>query len=506
MGKDFGNTRQRSDISVGVYGKVPPQDPELEKVILGAMLLETDKLDEVISMVKHPEAFYVDAHQMIFSAILELYHLEVKVDIMTVMGQLRKMMQLDLIGGAGYLTELTMNVVSSAHVEDHCKLMLEYYLKREAIRVAGQMLKGAYDDSVDAFDLVDMADSQLIQVLNDTVNNDPIQVGAISRSNIKSAIEKREKEITHDGPGIGLKKLEEVLICWQPADFVVIGARPSTGKTAFALQLAMNAATHAERPTGVGIFSLEMGGGSLVDRMHSNVSRVTLKNIKQPVTIDQGTFDRYILSDSKLSDMPIYIDDSGNATLTSLKAKIKKLVKKRGVRLVIIDYLQLVELDNAGSNMNREQEISKISRGLKQLAKVLDITIIALSQLNRTSTGRADNIPKTSDLRESGAIEQDADVIMLLYRPSDEEIKKNPDLEGILIVIIGKHRNGETRIGKDSIKLYFDKSTQYISDYGPTEQQQIHMPTASMPGENFRPLTKEEKMGVDKLDNDDLPF
>lgn len=502
MNKDYGQPRSRNN-EVQIYGKVPPQAPELEKAVLGAVMLESDRLDDVMALIKNPEAFYVDAHQKIYSAIIEVRRRGSRVDHLTVMEQLMKRKELEIIGGIEYLTGISNNVVSSAHIEDHCRIVVEKYMKRELIRICGEFIGKAYDAGEDPFDLINDADNHLVKVLNDTVSNDPVHVSVISKENIVEASERRDKKIIYDGPAFGLKKLEEFLTCHQPGDLEVIGARPSTGKTAFSLQLAINAATHDVNPCPVAIFSLEMPRYQLVQRIQSNVSDVELRDIKRPVNVSQDLFDKFVASDEVVSKMPIYIDDTSRLSMVELTAKTKKLVKKHGVKLVIIDYLQLMEGDNRDSYKGREQEIARISRGLKTLAKELKITIVALSQLNRTSAGRSDNTPRASDLRESGAIEQDADVIILLHRASDAEVKKNPELAGKMMVLIEKNRNGETN---NDIRLHFYKKTQRVVDYGPTEQQQIHMPTASMPGENFRPLTKEEKMGVDKLDNDDLPF
>lgn len=500
--KEFGQTRNRnSENSTLVYGKVPPQAPELEEAVLGAIMLERDKLEEVLQIIKTPEVFYVDAHQKIFSAIKALFETHYPVDLLTVTEQLKKQNELEVVGGPYFLTNLTMNVVSSAHVEAHSQFVVEKFIQRELIRISGQGVQNGYEDSVDPFMLVDNTITQLMDLLQSTIKNDPVHISHISKEVTRDAMDKRDQEIDYNGPRIGLRKIEEYLHCWQPGDLNIVGARPSVGKTAFMLQLAVNAATDLEAPTPVGIFSLEMQAASIVQRVQSNNSEVALKNIRRPFKMSQQDFDNYVNSSDKVGKMPIYIDDTAGITLTEFRAKAKKLFMKNGVKLFIIDYLQLMR----GDGYNRENIISEISRGLKEIAKELDVTIIALSQLNRATAKAASNIPQLSDLRESGAIEQDADIVFLLHRASDTELKSHPELRGQLSVYIAKHRNGKTT-EDEPIELHFQGHIQRITD------------SAQAEFDGFRPLTDAEKKGTsyENVDmarpstntgvKDDLPF
>lgn len=488
-----------------IFGKIPPQAQDAEAALLGAIMLERDKLDEVMTIIQNPEAFYSPANQLVYEAITALYKSGDVVDLVTVTQQLIKLGNIEKAGGPGYLTELTFDVVTTAHAEAHARLITEKYMLREAIRIAGELVNQGYDNSTDPFELIDRAETSLMQLLQVTAKKEPKHIAAISRKNIMEAGEKREKKLVYNGPRIGLEKMEEVLVCWQPTDLVIIGARPSTGKTAFALQLAINAASTG---TPVMFFSLEMGAEALVQRVESNLSDVMLKDIRRPALISDSLWEKYTASEKKLANLPIYIDDTPGLTISEFRAKAKKFNKKHGVKLFIIDYLQLMQ--GNPNAYNREAEISSISRGLKNVGKELDVTVIPLSQLNRVSARGTDNVPQLSDLRESGAIEQDADVVILMHRPSEKEIAQilkdtGKDLSNKTRFDIAKHRNGEV---KSNIQLHFHKEYQRITDYGPDEQAEI------IPPAGFRPMTSDEKEGTSYQDfkskaandNDKLPF
>lgn len=488
MKKELGHTRNRKpDISTLVYGKIPPQATDVEAAVLGAIMLERDKLDEVISIIQSPDVFYSPANRLIFEAITSLYKSGDVVDLMTVTQRLIKNESLELAGGPWYITELTANVVNSAHVEAHSRLLVEKHMLREAIRIAGEVIGQAYDNSTDPFELIDGAETSLMKLLQVTAKKEPQHIAAISRKNIMEAGEKRESKLVYNGPRIGLEKLEETLVCWQPTDLVIVGARPSTGKTAFSLQLAINSALSGSAAM---FFSLEMGAEALVQRVESNVSDVMLKDIRRPALISNELWEKYTASEKKLSGLPVFIDDTAGLNISEFRAKAKKFHKKYGVKLFIIDYLQLMQGD--GTAYNREGEISSISRALKKVAKELNVTVVALSQLNRVSARTGDNVPKMSDLRESGAIEQDADIIILMHRPEEKEIAQirkdtGHDLTNKVRIDIAKHRNGETKL---NIQLHFHREVQRFTDYGPNEQAEI------LPPDGFRPMTTEEKAGT----------
>ena len=487
-----------------IYGRIPPQATDVEAKVLGAIMLERDKLDDVLTIIPDREVFYDTRNQIIYEAICSLYKSGDVVDLITVTQKVIKDGFLEQVD-PGYLTELTMEVVTSAHVEAHARLLMEKYMLRRAITIAGDLLSKGYDTGTDPFELIDSAETSLMQLLQVTAKREPQHIAAISRKNIIEAGEKRETKLVYNGPRIGIEKLEEYLICWQPTDLVIVGARPSTGKTAFALQLAINASTTG---TPVMFFSLEMGAEALVQRVESNISDVMLKDIRRPALISDSLWEKYTASEKKLSGLPIYIDDTAGLSISEFRAKAKKFHKKYGVKLFIIDYLQLMQGD--ANAFNREAEISSISRALKKVGKELNVTVIPLSQLNRVSARGTDNVPQMSDLRESGAIEQDADVVILMHRPSEKEIAQilkdtGKDLSNKTRFDIAKHRNGEV---KSNIQLHFHKEYQRITDYGPYEQAEITPP-------GFRPMTDEEKQGTSYQkdyktlasgEKDDLPF
>lgn len=468
-------------------GRIPPHAADAEAALLGAILLERYKLDEVLTIIQDPEAFYEQKNGLIFEAIAGLYKSGDVVDLVTVTQQLVKNGTLEQAGGGGYITDLTFNVVTSAHAEAHARLIIEKYMLRRAIAIASDLLGEGYDNSTDPFELIDRAETSLMKLLQVTAKKEPQHIAAISRKNIMEAGEKRESKLVYNGPRIGLEKLEETLVCWQPTDLVIVGARPSTGKTAFSLQLAINSAL-AGSPAM--FFSLEMGAEALVQRVESNISDVMLKDIRRPALISNELWEKYTASEKKLSGLPVFIDDTAGLNISEFRAKAKKFHKKYGVKLFIIDYLQLMQGD--GTAYNREGEISSISRALKKVAKELNVTVIALSQLNRVSARTGDNVPKMSDLRESGAIEQDADIIILMHRPEEKEIAQirkdtEHDLTNKVRIDIAKHRNGETKL---NIQLHFHREVQRFTDYGPNEQAEI------LPPDGFRPMTTEEKAGT----------
>lgn len=482
----YGNTRERKDSTTAlIYGKLPPQDQEMEKAVLGAMLLNKECVEEVLNIIYTPDIFYKEVHNYIYQAIKNLFNTGAAIDMLTVTDQLRKQEHIELIGGPQYLIEITLNVVSDAHVVNHSRILIEKYMKRETIRLCSQAISNAYDEAQDVFDLINSHESKVVDLLQSSVTNEPKHIAEIASENIIEANERRQKEIDHNGPRIGIKSLEDKLVCWQPGDLVIIAARPSTGKTALALQFALGSAIDQDIPTPVAVFSIEMEDKRITERLQSNLSGVAMDKVKQPKRMNDQEFNNYCSTADYLKSVPIHIDDTSGITLTELRAKVKKLVRKKNVGLVIIDYLQIMGVSPDAKN--REQEISTISRGLKQLARECNIPIIALSQLNREMEKRANNTPKLSDIRESGAIEQDADVIILLYRASKEEVAKDASLGNVISADIAKFRNGG--VTDEPIILTFKKDIQRITD---------HEPEMSFPvgGGNWRQIPP-EKMPFD---------
>jgi replicative DNA helicase len=486
--KELGNTRNRKpDLTSIVYGKVPPQANELEEAVLGAVMLEKDKLAEVLEIIQSEDCFYVDAHQKIYAAIRRLFDKGMPVDLLTVTEELRKNNELEIVGGAFYVTRLTMNVVSSAHVEAHARIVMEKFIQRELIRISGQVIGDAYEDSTDVFDLLDKAESNLYEITDKHLRKNFKSLKDVLVSTIQEIEENKNKKDDLTGVPSGFIALDKLTNGWQKTDLIILAARPSVGKTAFALNLAMNASMNASKQFPVAVFSLEMGAGQIVKRMLSAVTDVSMESISRG-KMEEHEFIQLTQRMNKLAKAPIYLDDQAALNIFELRAKARRLKQRHDIQLIIIDYLQLMQasIDKSG---NREQEISKISRDLKALAKELDIPIIALSQLNRGVESRKESkVPQLSDLRESGAIEQDADLVMFLYRPEYYGINNNEmgeTIEGETHIHVAKHRNGST----DTLKVRFMKDYQRFVDLEDSFG-------GAFSGTNFKPVQDNPQAGI----------
>lgn len=461
--KEFGNSRSRKpDVTSLVYGKVPPQAPELEEAVLGAIMLEKEKLAEVLEIIQSVECFYVDANQKIYAAIRRLFDKGSPVDLLTVTEELRKSNELEIVGGAYYLTRLTMSVVSSAHVEAHARIVMEKFIQRELIRISGNVIGDAYEDSTDVFDLLDKAESSLYEITDKHLRKNFKSLKDVLVATVHEIEENKNKKDDLTGVLSGYVPLDKLTSGWQKTDLIILAARPSVGKTAFALNLAMNAAMNSAKPYPVAVFSLEMGAGQIVKRMLSAITEVPMESITRG-RMEEHEFVQLTQRMNKLAKAPIYLDDQAALNIFELRAKARRLKQRHDIQLIIIDYLQLMQA-NTDKGGNREQEISKISRDLKALAKELDIPIIALSQLNRSVESRKESkVPQLSDLRESGAIEQDADLVMFLYRPEYYGINNDEmgqPVAGETHIHVAKHRNGST----DTVKVRFIKEYQRFVD------------------------------------------
>ncbi|MCB0698929.1 MAG: replicative DNA helicase [Chitinophagaceae bacterium] len=461
--KEFGNTRSRkSDVTSLVYGKIPPQATELEEAVLGAIMLEKDKLAEVLEIIQSPDCFYVDANQKIYAAVRRLFDKGMPVDLLTVTEELRKTDELEIVGGPYYLTNLTMNVVSSAHVESHARIVMEKFIQRELIRISGEVIKDAYEDSTDVFDLLDKAESNLYEITDNHLRKNFTSLKEVLVRTVHEIEEAKNKQEDLTGVPTGYVPLDKLTSGWQKTDLIILAARPAVGKTAFCLNLALNAATHSGKPYPVAFFSLEMGAGQLVKRLLAAVTEVSMESLTKG-RMQEHEFVQMTQRMNKLAEAPIFLDDQAALNIFELRAKARRLKQKHDIQMIIIDYLQLMQgsIERGG---NREQEISKISRDLKALAKELEVPIIALSQLNRSvESRRTGHRPMMSDLRESGAIEQDADIVMFLYRPEYYGINNDEmgqAIEGETHLHMAKHRNGST----DTIKVRFIKEYQKFVD------------------------------------------
>ncbi|RQO31083.1 replicative DNA helicase [Taibaiella sp. KBW10] len=448
-----GRKTKATDLSASIYGKVPPQAREIEEAVLGAILLEKDKLSDVMEILPKPECFYVNAHQVIYSAIQRLQDKKSEIDLLTVMEELRRTDELELIGGAYQLTKITQSVVTSSHVISHARVVMQKYIQRELIRIGGEIVSDSFEDKTDVFELMDKAEQDLFDIGNSYLKKDSESIKDILVRTLDEIEEARKNKDDLTGVPTGFPSLDEITGGWQKTDLIILAARPSVGKTAFALNLAVNAALNA-KPMGVAVFSLEMGNTQLVKRLLSMVTEVKLESISRGKMEDYEMVQLTERMD-KLVKAPLFLDDQAGLNIFELRAKCRRLKVKHDIQLVIIDYLQLMHGTNDSKNGNREQEISKISRELKGLAKELNIPIIALSQLSRaveTRSSEKGKIPQLSDLRESGAIEQDADMVMFIYRPEYHGVNSDENgetVKGETHINIAKHRNGRL----DSVKL-----------------------------------------------------
>lgn len=446
-------------------GKLPPQAVELEATVLGALMLEKEALSSVIDILK-PEAFYKEAHKKIFEAILELFHKSEPVDILTVTQQLRKMAMLDYVGGPYYISQLSNRVSSSLNSEYHAKIILQKHIARELIRTGTEQIQDAYEDTTDVFELLDKSESNLFKI------GDTVIVKSYERMSSLTLKLTRQMELASQtssggitGVPCGLTDVDRLTGGWQPSDLIIIAARPGMGKTALVLSMAKNMAVDFKNPTA--IFSLEMASIQLVARLASSETGFSGEKIKRG-ELSSADWEYFNKSMANIADAPLYIDDTAQLSVYELRAKARRLVQQNGVKCIIIDYLQLMTTSGGSGHQsfNREQEISTISRSLKALAKELSIPIIALSQLSRQVEQRGgDKRPQLSDLRESGAIEQDADMVMFIYRPEYYGLTEDANQRstvGVAQLIVAKNRHGKTTDidlrFKDSIGKFCDIS------------------------------------------------
>lgn len=506
--------RKSGSLELGtmMFGKVPPQAKDLEEAVLGAIMLEKNAFDVIIEILK-PECFYVEANQRIFRAMQGLQQKNSPIDLLTVVEELKFREEIDLIGGPFYITKLTNAVVSSANIETHARIVLQKFIQRELIRISGEIIGDAYEDSTDVFDLLDEAETKLFEITNNHLRKDYASIDTVLVKTIQRIEDLRTRQDEITGVPTGFSSIDHITYGWQPSDLIVLAARPSVGKTAFALNLARNAALHPTKPTVVGFFSLEMSAGQLVQRILSAESEIWLEKIARGRLEEHEMKQLYKKGIERLASAPIHIDDSAALNIFELRAKCRRLKNKHNVGLIIIDYLQLMSGAGENRNSNREQEISRISRDLKGLAKELNIPIIALSQLSREVEKRKEGnkMPQLSDLRESGAIEQDADMVMFLYRPEYYDITSNElgeSNKGETHVRIAKHRNGQLDTIKLKALLHIQK---FVEDDGDDFSNNLPQggswkPVKDIDGDGAKLyIQKGSKMNNGEFD-DDTPF
>ena len=415
MYKSRGSTKVQP---VNDYGRIQPQAPELEEAVLGALMIEKDAYS-LVSEILRPESFYEHRHQLIYAAITDLAVNQKPVDILTVKEQLSKRGELEEVGGPFYITQLSSKVASSAHIEYHARIIAQKSLARELITFTSNIQSKAFDETLDVDDLMQEAEGKLFEISQQNMKKDYTQINPVIDEAYKLIQKAAARTDGLSGLESGFTKLDKMTSGWQNSDLIIIAARPAMGKTAFVLSMAKNIAVDYRNP--VALFSLEMSNVQLVNRLITNVC--------------------------EMLDAPLYVDDTPSLSVFELRTKARRLVREHGVRIIIIDYLQLMNASGMAFG-SRQEEVSTISRSLKGLAKELNIPIIALSQLNRgveSREGIDGKRPQLSDLRESGAIEQDADMVCFIHRPEYYKIYQDDrgnDLRGMAEIVIAKHRNG----------------------------------------------------------------
>lgn len=443
------------------YGKLPPQAIEVEEAVLGALMLERDAYVTVADTID-TGSFYKEEHRKIFDAIKKLSGKEKPVDLLMVTQELKDRDQLDEVGGPGYITQLTRRVASAAHIEFHARIIAQKYMQRELIRVSSEIQAKSYDDTIDVDDLLDFSESALFQVSEGNIKKETVPIKPLLNLAVLQIEKARQQADGLSGAPSGFSAVDRITSGWQRSDLIIIAARPAMGKTAFVLSMARNMAV--DHRQGVALFSLEMSSLQLVNRLISAETELGGHKIKT------GKLEDYEWAQlnqriKTLDGAPIFIDDTPALSIFEFRAKCRRLKMQHDINIIIVDYLQLM---TAGSDSrgSREQEVSMISRSLKAIAKELDVPIIALSQLSRAVESREGKRPQLSDLRESGAIEQDADIVCFIHRPEYFGITEDEagnSLLGVAELIIAKHRNGATA----DVHLRFVKEMAKFSDMDP---------------------------------------
>lgn len=423
-------------------GRKPPQALDIEEAVLGALLLEPDAVTEVIDVLT-PECFYKDANRRIYKAVAALASRHDSVDILTVAEELKKTGDLDIVGGPYYLTMLSNKIGAAAHLDYHVKILIQKYIQRELISISYNIQKDSFDDSKSVDDLLDIAQQKIFALADKNLKRDTLPVKDVISEAVTDLQTNQERTDGLSGIPSGYTGIDRMTLGWQASDLIIIAARPSVGKTAFVLTMARNMTVDHHVP--VAFFSLEMSSKQLVKRLMISETGISADKIYGGKKLEDYEWVQLEERLKSLSAAPLYIDDTPSLGIYELRTKARKLVATAGVKLIIIDYLQLMSAPSDMKQGVREQEVSAISRNLKAIAKELEIPIIALSQLNRSVDTRGGNgRPMLSDLRESGAIEQDADIVMFIHRYDRYglESEKN-QIPGYTDIIIAKHRNGE---------------------------------------------------------------
>jgi replicative DNA helicase len=477
------------------YGKVPPQALDLEEAVLGGLLLEQNALTAVVDFLK-PDVFYMEAHKKIYSAIQDLFAKQKPIDLLTVTHELKSKGDLEIVGGAYYIAQLTRRVASAANIEYHARIIVQKYIQRRLIEISSEITKDAFEDTMDVFDLLDKAEQKLFSVSENNLRRDHSDMLTLVSEAVKYIEKAKDSDGSYRGVPSGFSQLDRITAGWQNSDLLVLAARPGMGKTAFVLSMARNITVDLKRP--VAVFSLEMSSIQLVTRLISSETRLPADKLKKG-ELKEHEWQQLNSRLNNLMHAPLYIDDTPALTIFELRAKARRMKQQYNIELIIIDYIQLMQ--GSVDKGNREQEISNISRSLKSLAKELDIPIIALSQLNRSvETRTGTKKPILSDLRESGAIEQDADMVLFIYRPEYykfDQLEDGTPAAGVAQLIIAKHRNGALA----EINLRFNANYAQFTDF---DDVGYDASSNFYPNENFESNTMivQSKMN-DEVDSDD---
>ncbi|ROH95814.1 replicative DNA helicase [Chryseobacterium daecheongense] len=445
-------------------GKMPPNAVDFERLVIGTFLIDKKGLDYSIDLLT-PEVFYDPRHQVIFTTILKLYEGNHPVDLMTIIQDLKKEDKLNQAGGDHYIIDLTMGVSSSAHIEYHVRVILEKYILRSLINVSANVIDSSYKESTDVFELLDKAEQSFFEITNGTIKKGFDTANSLVKQAIDTIKSLKDKEGLSGVPS-GFRDLDKETGGWQNSDLIIIAARPAMGKTAFLLSMARNIAVEHKIP--MALFSLEMASVQLITRMIASETRISSEKLRKG-TMSDDEWQRLFSNVSDLENAPLYIDETPSLSIFDFRAKCRRLVMQHGVKIIMVDYLQLMTASSGGKGGgNREQEIAMISRSLKAIAKELNVPVIALSQLSRSVENRPGKRPQLSDLRESGAIEQDADIVSFIFRPEyykisvwdNDEPGQETSTENQAEIIIAKHRNGATA----DVRLSFMKNIAKFGD------------------------------------------
>lgn len=491
-------------------GKIPPNSVDLEKIILGTFLIDKKGLDYSIDLLS-PEIFYDPRHQEIFRAISNLVNTNNPVDLLTVIQELKKTEKLSIAGGEQYIINLTTEVSSAAHIEFHIRVVLEKYILRSLINVSTNVIDEAYKESTDVFEVLDKTEQAFFKITNDTIKQDYYPASSLVKQAIEKITSLKDKEGLSGVPS-GFALLDKETGGWQNSDLIIIAARPGMGKTAFILSMARNIAVDHQIP--IAIFSLEMASVQLITRMISSETGISSEKLRKGQMSDEE-WQRLFQNVSALENAPLYIDETPALSIFDFRAKCRRLVMQQRVKIIMVDYLQLMTASSGKGGGNREQEISTISRSLKAIAKELNVPIIALSQLSRNVETRDGKRPRLSDLRESGAIEQDADIVSFIFRPeyykietwdNDPEENKTSTTNQAEI-IIAKHRNGATA----DVRLSFFKEIAKFTDltysnHLSMENDFSHYNQITSTADPSSAFGIPNQLSASSMNNDDVPF